>query len=135
MKALEPLKIIPSKDDGPYVYQTNLGWCIFGPIQSARHQNSLKRNRNAVMNALTEKLARYFLTENAGKDMSIEYMSEQMYYNDFSEKGGQIGKIDRSIEQLPKNDNKFLEILDAGTRNNGNLYEAPLPFKQKAIKI
>ena len=39
MKALEPLKIIPSKDGGPYAYQTKLGWCIVGPIQNVGHQN------------------------------------------------------------------------------------------------
>ena len=36
--------------------------------------------------------------------MSIEYLFEKMYYNDFSGKGSQIGKIDRSLEQLSKND-------------------------------
>ena len=30
-KALEPL-IIPSCDNGPYVFQVRLGWCIVGPV-------------------------------------------------------------------------------------------------------
>ena len=55
MKALEALKIIPSKDDGPYAYQARLGWCIVGLMQIAGHQNSLKRNSVAVMDASTEK--------------------------------------------------------------------------------
>ena len=42
MKALQSLKITPSKDDGPYAYQAKLAWCIVGPIQNAGHQNSLK---------------------------------------------------------------------------------------------
>ena len=67
--------------------------------------------------------------------MSIEQMFEQIYYNDFNEKGAQIGKIDGNIEWLSKNDKRFLEILDAGTRKNGNHYELPLSFKQKGIKI
>ena len=72
MKALEPLKIIPSNDGGPYTYQTKLGWCIVGPIQNAGHQNSPKCNRVAVKDASTGKLARHhFLIENAGKDMSM----------------------------------------------------------------
>ena len=42
----------------------------------------------------TGKLSRHhFLIENASKDMSIEQMFEQMYYNDFNEKGAQIEKI------------------------------------------
>ena len=62
-------------------------------------------------------------------------MFEQMYYSDFTEKEAQIGKIDGNLEQLSKNDRRFVEILDAGTRKNGNHYEVPLPFKQKGIKI
>ena len=32
MKALETMKIIQSKEDGPYAYKTLFGWCIVGPI-------------------------------------------------------------------------------------------------------
>ena len=72
MKALEPLKIISSKDGGPYAYQSKLGWCIVGPIQNFGHQNSLKFNRVAVKDAPTSKLSRYhFLIADASKDMSI----------------------------------------------------------------
>ena len=62
-------------------------------------------------------------------------MFEQIYYNDFNEKGAQIGKIDGNLEELSNNDKRFVETLDAGTRKNGNHYEVPLPFKQKGIKI
>ena len=62
-------------------------------------------------------------------------MFEQIYYNDFNEKGAQIGKIDGNLEELSNNDKRFVEILDAGTRKNGNHYEVPLPFKQKGIKV
>ena len=45
------------------------------------------------------KLSRHhFLIDNASKDMSIEQMFEQMYYNDFNEKGAQIGKIGRDVD-------------------------------------
>ena len=42
MKVSEPLKVVPSKDGGPYSYPTKPGWCICGPIQNVGHQNSLK---------------------------------------------------------------------------------------------
>ena len=75
MKTLEPLKIIPSKDCGPYAYQTKLSWCIVGPIQTVGHQNSPKYNRVAKKDAATGKLSMHnFLIQNAGKDMSIEQM-------------------------------------------------------------
>ena len=106
-----PLKIIPSKDGGPYSYQKKLGWCIVGPIQNVGHQNSLKCNRVAVKDTSTEKLSRHHsLIENASKDMSIEQMFEQMYYSDFTEKEAQIGKIDENLEQLSKNERRFLKI-------------------------
>ena len=89
-----------------------------------------------MKDASTGKFTRHcFFIENAGKDMSIEQIIEEMYYNDCKEKGTQIGKIDMNIEQLSKNDKRFVEILDAGTRKNGNRYEMSLPFKQKGIKF
>ena len=32
-KALEPNKIIPSRNGGPYAFKTILGWCVVGPVQ------------------------------------------------------------------------------------------------------
>ena len=29
--ALEPINIVPSKNDGPYTFKTKLGWCIVDP--------------------------------------------------------------------------------------------------------
>ena len=112
MKAMEPLKITLSKDGGRYVYQTKLGWCITGPIQKTGHQNSLKCNIVSVNDVPTGKLARrHFHIENAGKDMSVKRTFEHMYYNNFNEKRTQIGMIDGNIEQLSKNDKRFLVIL------------------------
>ena len=51
-----------------------------------------------MKDASTGKLSRHhFLIENASKDISIEQMFEQMYYNEFTEKGAQIGKIDDNL--------------------------------------
>ena len=73
MKALEPLKIIRSKDGGPHASQTKLGWCIVGPIWNVGHQNSLRCNRVTVNDASNGKLSKHhFLIENESKDMSIE---------------------------------------------------------------
>ena len=36
IKSLEPLEIIPSRNDGPYAYMTKLGWYIVGPIVNKR---------------------------------------------------------------------------------------------------
>ena len=83
-----------------------------------------------MKDASTSKLLRHhFLIENASKDKTIEQMFEQMYYNNFTERGARIGKIDGNLEQLSKNDKRFLEILDAGAKKNESNYEVTLPFK------
>ena len=33
--ALEPIKIIPSKESGPYAFKPALGWCVSGPMSSS----------------------------------------------------------------------------------------------------
>ena len=30
--SLEPVEVIPTKNDGPYAVRTALGWCVVGPI-------------------------------------------------------------------------------------------------------
>ena len=40
-RALEPIKVIPIRNDGPYLMKTVLGWCIVGPI-SYRSQSEGK---------------------------------------------------------------------------------------------
>ena len=32
IKALDPLTLIPNCDNGPYAFQTRLGWCFVGPV-------------------------------------------------------------------------------------------------------
>ena len=44
--------------------------------------------------------------------MSIEKMFQQMFYNDFSEKGAQIRRIDGNIEQQSKNDKTMAFMAD-----------------------
>ena len=109
MKALEFLIVITTKMvvlmHQTKQNQTKLCWCIVGSIQNVTHENSLKSNRVTVKDTLTGKLSRHhFLIENASKDMSIEQMFEQMYYNEFTEKEAQIGKVDGNLEQLSKNE-------------------------------
>ena len=44
MKALEPLEIVASRNGGLCVYNTNLGWCIVGPIVNKSINKSVKCN-------------------------------------------------------------------------------------------
>ena len=37
-KTLKPIDIIPSKNDGPYVFKTKLDWCRVGPVNGTSRQ-------------------------------------------------------------------------------------------------
>ena len=39
-KALEPIDIIPSQNDGPYAFKTKLGWCTVGPVNGANRKET-----------------------------------------------------------------------------------------------
>ena len=50
-KVLESLKVIPSKDGGPYAFVTILGWCLVGPIGDQPpiqqcHKKDVSSNKN-----------------------------------------------------------------------------------------
>ena len=86
MKALEPMKIIPSKEDGPYAYKTLLGWCIVGPIINTETERSISCHRVAVKDVTSSRLApHHFGVEKSIKDISLEEMFKMMYSNDFNE--------------------------------------------------
>ena len=48
MKALEPLKMIVRNNEGPYAYQTRLGWCIVEPISNMVDKDSICCHRIAL---------------------------------------------------------------------------------------
>ena len=62
-RALEPIKVIPSRNDGSYVMKSVLGGCIVGPI-SYRNQSEEKVSGNwtAVMEDGSDKVGRHYFT-------------------------------------------------------------------------
>ena len=45
VRALEPRKVISSKNGGPYAFKTLLGWCIVGPMESQNKSTSACCNK------------------------------------------------------------------------------------------
>ena len=43
-KALEPIDVIPSKNNGPYAIKTRLGWCIAGPVNGTQNRQEVHCN-------------------------------------------------------------------------------------------
>ena len=81
MKALEPMKIIPSKEDGPYAYKTLLGWCIVGPIINTETERSISCHQVAVKDVTSSRLApHHFGVEKSIKDISLEEISRMIAF-------------------------------------------------------
>ena len=85
MKALEPIKIIHSKDGGPYTYKTRLGWCVFRPINCISKGITTSCNYVAVRDVASSKFASHYVAmEKSFKDVSLEEMLQAVYQHDFS---------------------------------------------------
>ena len=138
MKALEPLEIISSRNDGSYAYRTKLGWCIVGPIVNKSSNKSVKFNHIAVKDVVSQKVAsHHFKIDSRLKrsETGVKEMSERMFHNDFSEMKQLQLKIIGNIGEISREDKKFLKILETGTKKNGNHFEVPLPFKDTDVKL
>ena len=59
MKALEPLEILQSRNEGPYAFKKRLGWCKVGPGKQI-NKNTVYYNRTAVRQADTKQVGIHF---------------------------------------------------------------------------
>ena len=57
LKALEPQEVISSQGDGPYAFQTKLGWCVVESISDGSYQNRFHCNMITVEDHATAKIA------------------------------------------------------------------------------
>ena len=60
---------------------------------------------------------------------------KEMFNNDFSELRQLQLNIIGNIEDISREDKKFLKILETGTKESGNHYEVSLPFKDTDVKL
>ena len=106
MKALESMEIISSRNGGPYAYRKKLWWCIVRPITTSRNDGSVKCHRIAVKNVASGKMApHYFVLDDEPK---IEDFCECNHL--------QVNSILGNIEDISREDWKFLDILDASKK-------------------
>ena len=114
IKALEPMKIILSKEDGPYAWKTLLGWCIVGPIINTETDRIISCHQVVVKETISSRLApHHFGFEKSVKDISLEEMLKMMYSNDFNEPDATIAdSITNSVNEISFEDTKFLDIVE-----------------------
>ena len=136
-RALEPIKVIPSRNNGPYAMKTVLGWCIVGPI-SYRNQSEgkISCNRTAVMEAGSSTVGRhYFAVENKlTPDDDVKSMLKKIYEQEFTEAGMRFTSvIGETTGDVSYDDQIFLRLMDQETVQVDNHYEVPLPLKSTDV--
>ena len=62
-KASEPLNLIPICNNGPYAFQTRVGWCIVGPVNGG-NQKGISCSRISVKMADTNDIGRHHFQVN-----------------------------------------------------------------------
>ena len=140
-KALEPLEVIPSHDNGPYAFKTRLGWCVVGPLSSSNSDEKdasvqCHRTRIIEMNSswsatdmITGAPANHrFVEASEAKDTYISKRLKEMYTLEFNEINGEA-------EAYSKEDEKFLEIMNSSVQKVDGHYQLPLPFKSAAVNL
>ena len=140
-KALEPLEVIPSQKNGPYAFNTRLGWCVVGPLSPSRldvKQGNVQCHKTRIMEVnsswqtsdiLTGSPSHHhFVQASEARDKFIDKKLQEMYSLEFNE-------INSETEGLSKEDEKFLRIMDDNVCKVDGHYQLPLPFKNDTASL
>ena len=108
-RLIEPLRVVPSENDGPYAFETRLGWCVVGPLNS--DSSSFLCHKVSV------------------KDNGIEVMLRRLYEID------SVPSVPIKGEEVSQDDLKFLEIMNSDVEKINGHFVVPLPFREKNASI
>ena len=116
VKALQPLPFILSINRGSYFYETALGWCAVGPIETSKSgKTSLQCS---LMSVQQEPNYEYFFGAQVKfKDAGIGTMLLKLYELEFKEENSVIiPKVSEKVEELSAEAKKFLKLKDAESK-------------------
>ena len=133
LKALEPLEVIPCKDDGPYAYRTRLGWCSVGPpIPKKGAEDSFSYHKIKLSQFVTKvpskdvvtgEMSNHHFSESANiKESSISHILAEMYDLEFNE-------INGDLEGPSHEDDRFNKFMQDKVEMGDGHYQIPYPFK------
>ena len=131
-KALEPVQVIASQQDGPYAKRTRLGWCVVGTIKDVGGTgkcNAIKVCRK--LNDVTKEnrtIKQQLVLQTKVQDNAISEALQKMYRTDFIERQGEK-------TAMSKEDKRFVEIMKHNVKFRNGHFELPLPIKTNEIKI
>ena len=113
VKALELLEILQSRNEGPYAFQTILGWCVVGPV-SQNNKNAIFCNRIAVRQADNKQVGTHFFqVQNKVHDNEVPNMLKKIYNHDFTESHHMANK---NMVRASQEHKSFLQILEEGAK-------------------
>ena len=134
---MEPQEVISSQGDGPYAFQTKLGWCVLGPISDGSYQNRFHFNRMIVEDHATRKIAKQnFAIPKCIKKDGISDLLKKLYAANFMENQTlPSNDINEKLNEVSVKDIKFLKLMDeVCTRSDGH-YQLPLSFRNSKVDL
>ena len=139
VRALEPREVISSQNGGPYAFKTLLGWCVVRPRINKTKKAKVGCNRIIFTSVDTVKPGgHYFTVPTKVRETSIESMLKKIYDHDFVEPESQYcvnNKIKLNYDNLPKNEKRFLELMEREAVKIDGYYQLPLPLKDKELVL
>ena len=130
-KLIEPMKVIPSSDSGPYAFQTALGWCISGSlhVECAENSNTIICNRIAVQDISTGELAdHHIVVEENFQDNKLHDSLLRMYQTEFVEN-------QKESKALSVEDKRFLHTMEQHAQKEGKHHKLPLPLRNEITNL
>lgn len=112
-KAMEPLKVVNSVDNGPYAVRTILGWTVNGPLRSGGDMSGRNRSAQVTVNRIS--VAR------------LEELWQLQFKQDFPDAGQ-----DENLE-MSKEDRQFLNMVSQSAKLEDGHYSICLPVRSKAL--
>ena len=129
-KALEPLQVISSREEGPYAKRSRLGWCVVGPSVD-KERVGMKCNRIKVCTSAKDvtyespRIPQVVLRTKIS-DNTIADALQEMYRTDFIEREGEKNG-------LSKEDRVFLDMMKNNICFSKGHYTLPLPLRMEEV--
>lgn len=127
-RALEPEKVIPSQNGGPYAFRSQLGWCVVGPMAEVSNESARLCNRISVTSLNKEPTAHQFCVMHQWEDRSIDDMLQRTYTSHKIADTSMDDDLEVSQEDL-----QFMELMRHKVKLKNGHYEVPLPFDDNKL--
>lgn len=130
------MKVISSRNGGPYAYQSRLGWCVAGPIASSKNLKlSTTCGLVAVKRSDQPSLAsHYFNIKSEFKDDWMKQLMLSIYHHDFCElpsnRNKSYSQLSKAFSELER---KFLDKMESEVERVDGHYQIPLPFSNENV--